>query len=117
MKSILVIIGAVAIAGATVGAARHTTPTSKLDGKSIFVTQRCDKCHSVESAGIVRSATPPGKLPPDLSSTGLRHNAAWFSGWLMKTEELNGKKHIKKWSGTPADLATESAWLATLKRR
>ena len=105
------------VAGVMVGAASINNLAIS-DGKTLFVDNKCNKCHTITSQGIELSGNPPaGKLPPDLSGVGLKHNADWIKGWLMKEEELNGKKHLKKWSGSEADLATESKWLASLKKK
>jgi hypothetical protein len=34
---------------------------------------------------------------------------------MRQETELNGKKHVKKFSGSDADLQSLSAWLAGLK--
>ena len=117
MKQLLAIMAIAAMAGAMVGAASINNLASGADGKSAFKANKCDKCHTVESQGIERTSTPPGKLPPDLSGVGLKHNADWIKGWLLKDEELNGKKHLKKWSGTDDDLAVVSKWLAAQKKK
>ena len=118
MKRILTMMALAAMAGATIGAASITNLASSSDGKSIFRDNKCDKCHTIESQGIERNgAAAPGKLPPDLSGVGLKHNADWIKGWLLKTEEQNGKKHLKKWSGDDDELATISKWLAAQKKK
>ena len=43
------------------------------------------------------------------------HDAAWFSKWLMKEEKVEGRKHKKKFKGSPEELKTMSEWLTTLK--
>ena len=106
-------IAATLLMGATT---MHNSAVST--GKSIFLDNKCDKCHTISSQGIDRSgATPPGKLPPDLSGVGLKHNADWIKGWLLKEEELNGKKHLKKWTGSDDDLKTLCNWLASQKKK
>jgi len=106
-----------AMSGAMIGAASINNLATGSDGKSLFKENKCDKCHSVTSQGIDRCSTPPGKLPPDLSGVGLKHNADWIKGWLMKEEELNGKKHLKKWAGSEGDLVVVSKWLAAQKTK
>jgi mono/diheme cytochrome c family protein len=85
-------------------------------GKAIFDDQKCAKCHTITAQGIDRSgAAPPGKLPPDLSAVGAKHTADWMQQWLMKTIEMNGKKHMKKFTGSDDELKTLTTWLASLK--
>lgn len=107
------------MAGAMVRAASISNLASGSSGKNIFKDNKCDKCHSVESQGIERAGAPPpgGKLPPDLSGVGLKHTADWIQGWLLKTEEQNGKKHMKKWTGSDDELSTLVKWLASQKKK
>lgn len=94
-----------------------TTPPQDANTKAIFLQYNCNSCHSIQSQGIARSDNSPAKARyPDLSGVGLRHNAAWLKGWLLKTTELNGKKHMKKFTGPAAELQSLTTWLATLKR-
>jgi cytochrome c2 len=117
MKKILLSVALSVLVGATIGAASFNNLARNSDGKSIFKHKKCDKCHTVESQDIERSgAKPPGKLPPDLSGVGLKHDADWIKAWLLKEKEQNGKKHLKKWTGSDDDLDTISKWLADLKK-
>ena len=87
-------------------------------GKSIFLQYKCTKCHTIESQGIQRDGKPPeGKQPPDLSGVGLKHDASWLKKWLSKEVEQNGKKHIKKFTGTDDEFSTLTSWLAGLKKK
>lgn len=89
------------------------------NGKAIFVQNKCVKCHSIESQGLKRDGEPPagGKIPPDLSTVGTKHDANWMTKWLLKEEEQNGKKHLKKFGGSEDDLKTLTGWLAGLKKK
>ena len=101
-----------------VGALTSASPAGGGNGKSIFLENKCNKCHTIESQSIARDGKPPeGKQPPDLSCVGLKHTSDWMQKWLMKEEEQNGKKHIKKFGGPEPDLKTLTAWLATLKKK
>ena len=92
--------------------------TAGHDGKSIFLDNKCNKCHTITSQGIERQGTAPeGKTPPDLSGVGLKHNSDWMQKWLNKEEEQNGKKHIKKFGGSTEDLKTLTNWLASQKKK
>ncbi len=106
------------LAALIVTGARNLSGTGASAGKDIFEDQKCAKCHTIESKGIDRSgATPPGKLPPDLSGVGLKHDSEWMQKWLMKEVEMNGKKHMKKFSGSGEELKTLTVWLASLKKK
>jgi cbb3-type cytochrome oxidase cytochrome c subunit len=89
-------------------------------GKSIFLDNKCNKCHSIESLGIKHTSEPPEGAkypPPDLSGVGLRHDAEWMTKWLHKEVELHDKKHMKKFGGSDDDLKTLTLWLVTLKKK
>jgi cytochrome c2 len=96
-----------------------TTTSNKDTGKSIFLDNKCNKCHSIETQGVERvgDAPPGGKLPPDLSGVGLKHDPEWMTKWLHKEVEQNGKKHMKKFGGSDDELKTLTTWLATLKTK
>jgi mono/diheme cytochrome c family protein len=84
------------------------------DGKTLFTDKKCNGCHGLEAAGITKK-TKGG--PPDLSTVGSKHDAAWIQKWLNKEESLNGKKHMMKFSGTPEELTTLSTWLGSFKEK
>jgi hypothetical protein len=90
----------------------------------------CTSCHSLKGQGIEKkkSATATAATestpapttstthnPPDLSAAGLEHDKAWMTKFLLKTETLHDKKHMKTWKGTDEQLATLTAWLADQK--
>ena len=88
----------------------------KLDGKSIFLDKKCSGCHSVEVCGITKKGGNTSKTgPPDLSTAGTKHDAAFIVKFLQKNETLNGKKHMIKFSGNEGELAAVAKWLETLK--
>ena len=119
MKHLKLVLFAGLLAGVSVGATNINQSAQGNDGKSIFVASKCQNCHSITSQGINRLAEPKAgeKVPSDLSSVGLRHKADWISKWLQKEEELEGKKHIKKFKGSDDDLETLSNWLGSLKAK
>lgn len=79
---------------------------------SIFLADKCNGCHSIESAGIKKKAN---QKPPDLSTIGKDHTADWLEKYLKKEETLNGEKHIKKFKGSDEDLTKLAKWFETLK--
>ncbi|HMI31379.1 MAG TPA: c-type cytochrome [Candidatus Limnocylindrales bacterium] len=86
------------------------------DGKPVFVKYKCGSCHSIEVQGIKKKAVAAtGSQAPDLSGVGVERTSEWLASFLSKKEKLDGKLHMKKFSGTPAELKKLSGWLATLK--
>jgi mono/diheme cytochrome c family protein len=79
-----------------------------LDGKQIFLDQKCNMCHSVSSAGI----TPTSKIKaPDLAGLASKEDPAFLTKFLKKAADKNGKKHIKPFTGSDEELAAVVAWL------
>lgn len=88
------------------------------EGKKIFLENKCQSCHSVQTAQIVRKTedTESTELkPPDLSGVGLEHKAEWLMRYLQKKEKLDGEKHPKRFRGNDEELGTLTKWLETLK--
>ena len=92
------------------------------EGKKLFLKYKCNSCHSIEAAGVVKKvdeteADEPAtkKKPPDLSGVGLTQKADWIALFLQKKEKLEGETHPKKFRGTDKELSTIAAWLETMK--
>ena len=83
-------------------------------GKKIFLDQKCNVCHSIDSQSITKK-TATSKAP-DLSNLGADKSADWIAKFLTKEEKLDNKQHPKGWTGKKEDLTTLSTWLATLKK-
>jgi cbb3-type cytochrome oxidase cytochrome c subunit len=84
-------------------------------GKKIFIANKCNTCHSIESQAITK--TLASSKAPDLSTVGTEHNADWIAKYISKQETKNEKKHIKGWTGTKEDLQTVAKWLESLKKK
>jgi len=94
------------VTGASLLAGEASAAT--LDGKQIFLDQKCNMCHSVSSAGI----TPTSKIKaPDLAGLASKEDPAFLTKFLKKAADKNGKKHIKPFTGTDEELAAVVAWL------
>lgn len=55
------------------------------------------------------------KAPPDLSAVGVDQKADFIVKYMQKLEALNGKKHMKKFKGTDAELMEVATWLEAQK--
>jgi mono/diheme cytochrome c family protein len=107
MKRTLITLGALALGIGTIAAGDAGT------GKDLFVANKCNVCHGISAQGIAK--TMAASKAPDLSKAGKSANAATLKAYLMKTAQINGKNHSKKWAGSDADLQTVANWLASLK--
>jgi mono/diheme cytochrome c family protein len=87
---------------------------AQLDGKTIFVNNKCSNCHSIKTQGIKGKRPEGGAKPSDLSNTGAKLKPEWIEKWLNKEETLYGKKHMKKFKGTPEELHILAEWLSSL---
>lgn len=107
-RSLLVLAVLMALVAASAARA------AEADGKTVFVAQKCNLCHSVETQGIDR--TVKTSKAKDLSSVGTERKGDWIQKWLKKEEMIDGKKHQKTFTGSDAELAALVQWLQTLKK-
>lgn len=85
-----------------------------LDGKAIFLAQKCNLCHSVPTAGIEKTTKSEKMAGPDL--VNVKTDAATLTKYLKKQADLDGKKHTAAaWKGSDKDLATLIAWIEKQK--
>lgn len=82
-------------------------------GKQMFLDNKCNTCHSIESKEIKK--TMESSKAPDLSNVGSTRTADWIVQYLQKKADIEGKKHMKGWTGKDEDLKKLADWLATLK--
>jgi mono/diheme cytochrome c family protein len=86
----------------------------KLDGKALFLAQKCNMCHSVPTAGIERTMKSEKMAGPDI--VDLKPDAATLTKFLRKEAEINGKKHSKAFTGSDEELAALVAWMQAQKK-
>lgn len=140
MKRIVITTLGLAVAVALWGSVRaeEAKDAKEPAGKKLFVENKCNSCHSIDAAGIEKkkaetaaaatgekkeaaaaektTTTVPAHKAPDLSSVGLDQTSEWMGKFLKKeVATKEGKKHMKLWKGTDADLTTLTAWLGEQK--
>lgn len=115
VRSTLAPVAGFAVAMAFVAAPRPSPAqtTKKLDGKQIFLSQKCETCHTVSSAQV--KAT--GKIKaPDLTGVATNLDAAWLAKFLRKQEKTKaGKQHLKAFTGSDEELGALISWLQEQK--
>ena len=96
------------------------TPSN--EGPDLFKEKKCVKCHSVSVAQIEAVVEDDEdedeedkKEPTDLSTIGDEMDATAIKTYLERKSKRDGKKHKKKFSGSPEDMETTVSWLASLK--
>jgi|SRR5687768_884782 mono/diheme cytochrome c family protein len=87
-----------------------------LDGKQIFLAQKCNLCHSVSPAGIEATTKSEKMKGPDLVGESKR-DAKLLNGYLRKTADINGKKHIKQFTGSDEEIGALIAWLQKQEKK
>jgi cytochrome c2 len=85
------------------------------DGQELFVSAKCNNCHSIEKYDIERKIPSEKTKGPDQGDVGDRHDAAWIVQYVMKEIDFNDKKHLNNFKGSKKDLETIAAWLAEQK--
>ena len=108
------------LAGLLVGAVLSTMPTAvyaqggDMGGKEIFLAQKCNLCHSVESQGIEAKAKSEKMKGPNLDGCCTDLEASALTGYLKKETEMDGAKHKGTFKGTDEELAALIDWLKSL---
>lgn len=87
---------------------------AKLDGKAIFLAQKCNMCHSVPPATIVKTTKSEKMAGPDI--VNVKTDAATLNKYLRKQADLNGKKHVKAFTGSDEELGALIAWIQAQKK-
>jgi len=84
-------------------------------GKTAFLENKCNVCHTIESQGIEKTSK---MAAPDLSDAGnMVESAEWLKGFFLKENAAkDGKKHSKTWSGTDEQMKAIIDWVMTLKK-
>ena len=99
------------------GAAPAAAQAAKvLDGKQIFLAQKCNLCHSVSPAGIEATTKSEKMKGPDLVGAS-KKDAKLLNGYLRKTADINGKKHAKQFTGSDEELGALIAWLQKQEKK
>jgi cytochrome c551/c552 len=88
---------------------------SAADGKEIFLAQKCNTCHSIDSQKVEK--TSDKIKAPDLSNAGgMVESADWLKSFLKKTVKKDDKAHLREFKGTDEELNTVVSWLVSLKK-
>jgi mono/diheme cytochrome c family protein len=86
-------------------------PPRVLDGKQIFLAQKCNICHAVSSATIQATTKSEKMKGPDLTGLAVKRDARLLNDYLRKKADINGKKHSKEFTGSDEEIGALIAWL------
>jgi len=115
MRSFAVMLAFVPLLAVAVSVGAFSTSQSdSLDGKKVFLDNKCNMCHSVSGADIESKVKSGPMKGPDLSGVVKSNKDEFLTQFLRKEAELNGKKHQKAFVGTDEELGALLAWLHTL---
>lgn len=84
------------------------------DGKALFLSQKCNLCHSVPTAGIEKTTKSEKVAGPDI--VNLKLKAATLTKYLQKEADINGKKHPKACVLPEADMTALVDWMVAQKK-
>jgi mono/diheme cytochrome c family protein len=87
-----------------------------LDGKQLFLAQKCNLCHSVSPAGIEATTKSEKIKGPDLVGLS-KKDAKLLNGYLRKSADINGKKHGKQFTGSDEEIGALIAWLQQQEKK
>lgn len=87
-----------------------------IDGKAIFLANKCEMCHSVSTAGI-EAKSKAMKAPDLVGVVTAQHDAKWIAQYLKKAADLEGKKHGKEFKGSDEELQALVDWLGEQKAK
>lgn len=98
------------------GAAAAEAP-KVLDGKQIFLAQKCNVCHTVSSAGVQATTKSAKMKGPDLTGVAPKRDARLLNDYLRKKAEINGKKHSKEFTDGDEEIGALIAWLQKQEKK
>jgi mono/diheme cytochrome c family protein len=104
-------LGITVLSAARASSAYASTAGDSAAGKTIFLEQHCNLCHSLESDGIQRIIKSPAAAGPDLGGVVAKKGPEWTKKWLLREVEIKGQKHRKVLHLEDQQLTTLISWL------
>jgi cytochrome c5 len=111
MKNIIIYLALVVTIVALYGFAYTLGNKPEVDGKKIFLDNKCNMCHTVQSAGIESKKSDA----TDLSNVGKDRTEEFLMKYLKKETKINDKDHKFTFKGNDEELKVLVDWLLTLK--
>ncbi|HEX5760609.1 MAG TPA: c-type cytochrome [Thermoanaerobaculia bacterium] len=119
MKATLTLAGAICALLLFLAVATPATVAAqaKLDGKAIFLAQKCNLCHDVSSAAITATTKSAALKGPDLTGKSSKRDATLLNNYLRKKADVDGKKHKKEFTGSDEEIGALIAWLQQQEKK
>lgn len=109
------LLGAALAAALSWQPANAAPAAAKLDGKTVFLGQKCDTCHAVSAAGIAATVKVEKMKGPDLSGHE-KGDPAEIAAFLRQEKDRAGVKHKKAVKATDEEIQAILEWLASLPK-
>jgi cytochrome c2 len=77
----------IALGGSLSAAGTSDGPGDPVNGAKVYLAQKCNVCHKINGTG--------GPMGPDLSTIGLKRDAAWLAKYLPNPAVLDPKNPPK----------------------
>jgi mono/diheme cytochrome c family protein len=87
-----------------------------VDGKAIFLAQKCNMCHGVAAAGIEATTKSEKMKGPALDGLAAAKGAEWTTQYLKKEVDIEGKKHPKEAKISDDEMKALVDWLVAQKK-
>lgn len=96
--------------------ARTVQAQPATDGKAVFLAQKCNNCHAIQTAGIEAKTQSEKLKGPDLGGVTASLDDALVGKYIRKQEKINDKLHKHEFKGTDEELKTLLDWLKKQKK-
>ncbi|MDA8019003.1 MAG: cytochrome c [Thermoanaerobaculia bacterium] len=106
----VVVLATLFALGSVLGPAQRASAQQTVDGKAVFVAEKCGLCHGVQAAGIQAKTTSEKLKGPDLSGYEAEEGFDVRS-YLRKESEKDGAAHRREFKGTDEELQALLDWL------
>lgn len=85
-----------------------------LDGKAVFLGEKCNTCHSVPAADIEAKVKSEKMKGPDLPAC--HTDGDWMAAFLRQEEVEGHPKHKKAFKGSDEELGAMIEWIRSQKQ-
>ncbi|MFN7963962.1 MAG: c-type cytochrome [Thermoanaerobaculia bacterium] len=110
------VVSMLALATAFVPVSQKAYAAAAPDGKAVFLAQKCNNCHAIQTAGIEAKAQNEKLRGPDLGGVVEKLDPALVGKYVRKQEKIEGKLHKFEFKGTDDELKVLIDWLKVQKK-
>lgn len=115
LKPARAILVMVAIVTALALLAPYTADASELDGKAIFMAEKCNLCHAIPAEGIEAKVKSEKMRGPDLPTAEEAEDKELLLEYLRQDAEIDGEKHKKAFKGSDEELGALVQWIESMR--